>query len=152
MFEYYMCTGCGKEFFSEKDFKNHACFTGRSADPNGRISKLSSPTKVGANTNDSQATIQTQNADGDGTPPVSALDLRMDAKKELIEMKKVLVANGISAQTLNEEQTKAEYDKLQKKLATKEEDSIPLFTQPETTATATAPTSKKTRKKNTQEG
>ena len=103
---------------------------------------MASPAKP-SNANDS-ATFEATQSDADsGLPPVGALDLRMDAKKELIEMKKVLVANGVSAQTLNEEQTKIEYDKLQAKLA----DSKPFTAEPAATATST----KKTRRKSTQE-
>ena len=142
MFEYYFCSGCGHEFFSGKDYQNHPCFSGKNPDPKGKLAKMASPAKP-SNANDS-ATFEATQSDADsGLPPVGALDLRMDAKKELIEMKKVLVANGVSAQTLNEEQTKIEYDKLQAKLA----DSKPFTAEPAATATST----KKTRRKSTQE-
>ncbi len=115
MMEYFMCTGCGKEFFAEKDFKEHSCFN-HSADPNGKISKMSSPVAV-SNVGKTEAQKQAETTvEVQGTSPVSALDLRMDAKKELINMKKVLVANNIDCQTLNETETKVEYDKLMAKL------------------------------------
>ena len=144
MYEYYACSGCKREFFSEAEFKAHDCMANHKSST-GKLAKLATGEKM--------ATFDTK--PGVTSAPVKkpvtekaenellTIDKTLDSCKEIVDMKTELVANGVQCQTLNEEQTRAAYAKLKESQAQKANDAdggnVPPPVEPSaTTATTTA--------------
>lgn len=152
MYEYYACSGCKREFFSEAEFKAHECMATRK-DTSGNLSRLATSEKLpkfDTKPGVTSAPVKKKAENTTQSEEMMTIDKTLDECKELVDMKTELVANGVQCQTMNEEQTRAAYAKLKEEEAKKKDSADDGNVPPPPPPASTATSAKRARTKKTE--
>lgn len=130
---YHFCSECNHEFMTDKAYWDHPCMQ-KNKGGDGVFSRMGEPKELKDMDPDVRKTVlESMGAEGalleaklrdkgdekkaaptggdDKTIPGEQISARLDASKEVIQMKSELQKLGIDAQTLTADETRAEYEK-----------------------------------------